>query len=142
MQQIRIGNPQVTAGESSPMGISHLKSLGKAAYEIGEFLLVSQQVYIYEIGAALRKATVVLWDRLPVAPVAPCGSPLVPNALRERLFAALGQLCRCRSAKPTPKCAPRADPPLSCDDHECVGARNQEVLVDIVAVDDPPLARE
>jgi hypothetical protein len=81
-------------------------------------------------------------DRLPVAPVAPGDAPLIANALGERLFAALGQLRPCRSAKPTPKCSPRTDPPRSRDDHECVSVRNQEVVVDIIAVDDPPLACE
>ena len=86
--------------------MSQLNSLGDTTYEVGEFLFVAQQMYVHMVAAAPGKATVILGDRLAVAPVAPRYAPLVADALRERIFAARGHLRLCRSSKPTSKCPP------------------------------------
>ena len=69
-------------------------------------MLVAQKVDVHKAGAPLSKTTVMFGDGLAVAPVAPGDPPLVANALRERLFAALRQPRPRRSAKPAPKCPP------------------------------------
>ena len=70
--------------------ISQLNSLGETVKKVSEFLFVAQKVDVHKAGAALSKPTVIFGDRLAVAPVAPRDPPLVANALRERLLAALG----------------------------------------------------
>lgn len=44
------------------------------------------------------------------------------------------------AAEPSSKCPPCADPPRRAENHQRVGARDQEVVVDVVAVDDPTVA--
>ncbi len=84
----------------------HVNSLGESTKEVRKFLLVAQQMHFHMVRATLRKAAVILGDRLAVAPVTPGYAPLVADALREGLFTALGQLRLCRPTKPTPKCPP------------------------------------
>ena len=85
-----------------------------------------------------RKLT--LAHRFPVPPVTPSYSPFVSEPLRERFITTVWQLNSARSPKSASERAPRTDPPRRGEDQECVCALKQEVVVDVVAVNDPPLA--
>ena len=77
--------------------------------------------------------------RFPVPPVAPNYSPFVPEPLRERFVTTVWQLNIARSPKSASERTPRTDPPRRSEDQECVGALEQEVVFDVIAVNNPPL---
>ena len=78
--------------------------------------------------------------RFPVPPVPPDNPPLIRYSLCERLIAAVWQLRIARSPNSPPERTPRADPPGHGEDYECVCARGQEFVVDVIAVNNPPLS--
>jgi hypothetical protein len=80
--------------------------------------------------------------RFPVPPVTPSYSPFVPEPLRERFVTTVRQLNIARSPKSASERPPRADPPRRSEDQECVCALKQEVVVDVIAVNNPPLASQ
>jgi hypothetical protein len=59
--------------------------------------------------------------------------------LRERFFTTVWQLSIARSPKSAPERTPRTDPPRRGENYECVCALDQEVVVDVIAVNNPPL---
>ena len=77
--------------------------------------------------------------RFPVPPVTPNYSPFVSEPLRERFLTTVWQLTIARSPKSPSERTPRTDPPRRSEDHECVCALDQEVVVDVIAVNNPPL---
>jgi len=85
------------------------------------------------------KRKVAFAHRFPVPPVTPNYSPFVPEPLRERFITTVWQLSIARSPKSASERTPGADPPRRGEDHECVRALHQEVVVDVIAVNNPPL---
>lgn len=77
--------------------------------------------------------------RLPVPPVTPNYSPFVPEPLRDRFITTVWQLNIARPPKSASERTPRTDPPRRGKDHECVCALDQEVVVNVIAVNNPPL---
>jgi hypothetical protein len=60
--------------------------------------------------------------------------------LRDRLITTFWELRAARSPKSASERTPRTKPPRCGEDHECICALEQEVVVDVIAVDDPLLA--
>ena len=88
------------------------------------------------------KGKVAFAYQVPVPPVTPNYSPFVPESLRERFITAVWQLSTARSPKSASERTPRTDPPRRGEYHECVCALDQQVVVDVIAVNDPPLTSE
>jgi hypothetical protein len=84
-----------------------------------------------------RKLTFV--HRFSVATVSPSDSPFAPEPLRERFITTVWQLNIPRSPKSASERTPRTDPPRRGENYECVCALDQEVVVDVIAVNNPPL---
>jgi hypothetical protein len=59
--------------------------------------------------------------------------------LRERFIATVWQLSIPRSPKAASERTPRTDPPRHGENDECVCAFDQEVVVDVIAVNNPSL---
>jgi len=71
--------------------------------------------------------------------VAPNDSPFVPDPLRDRLITTFWELSTAGSPESTPERTPRTNPPRCGQDHECVCALEQKVVVDVIAVNNPLL---
>jgi len=84
-----------------------------------------------------RKVTFA--HRFPVPPVTPNYSPFVPEPLRERFITTVWQLSIARSPKSAFERTPCTDPPRRGENYKCVCALDQEVVVDIITVNNPPL---
>ena len=85
------------------------------------------------------KGKVAFAHRFPVTPVTPDYSPFVSEPLRERFITTVWKLSTARSPKAASECAPRTDPPRRGEYHECVCALDEQVVVDVIAVNNPPL---
>jgi hypothetical protein len=60
--------------------------------------------------------------------------------LRDRLITTSWELSIARSPKSASERTPRTKPPRRGEDHECVCTLEQEVIVDVIAVNNPLLA--
>ena len=107
--------------------------------EVGQLLLRTQNVNLQKPSAMRSKGKVAFAHRFPVTPVTPDYSPFVSESLRERFITTVWQLSTARSPKAASECAPRTDPPRRGEDHECICALDQEGVVDVIAVNNPPL---
>jgi hypothetical protein len=59
--------------------------------------------------------------------------------LRERFITTVWQLTIPRSPKSASERTPRTNPPRRGENYECVGTLDEEVVVDVIAVNDPRL---
>lgn len=110
--------------------------------EVGHPLLRLQNVNLQLPSATRSQRKLKFAKRVPVPPVAPSYSPFVSEPLRERLVTTVWQLIIARSPKSAFERAPRTNPPRRSEDQERVCALEKEVVVDVVAVNNPPLASE
>ena len=107
--------------------------------EIRRLSLRTQNVNLQKPSAMRNKRKVTFADRCPVPPVTPNYSPFVPEPLQERFITTVRQLSAARSPKPASERTPRTDPPRRAENYERVCPLNQEVVVDVIAINDPPL---
>lgn len=107
-------------------------------YELCRFPFRAQDVNAHERLAPRSSRELSFPHRLSVPPVAPNDCPLVPEPLRDRLITTVWQLTAARSPKSPSERTPSAEPPGSVEDHECICAIDQEIVVDVIAVDNPP----
>ena len=108
--------------------------------EVGHLLLRPQNVNLQTPSAMRSQGKLTFAQRFPVPPVAPGYSPFVPEPLRKRLVTTVRQLNIARSPKSASERPPRTDPPRRREDQECVCALKQEIVVNVIAVNNPPLA--
>ena len=107
--------------------------------EAGRLSLRTQNVNLQKPSAKRNKRKLTFVHRFPVATVSPSDSPFVPEPLRERFITTVWQLNIPRSPKSASERTPRTDPPRRGENYECVCALDQEVVVDVIAVNNPPL---
>ena len=107
--------------------------------EVGHLSLRTQNVNLQKPSAMRSKRKLTFAHRFPVPPVTPDYSPFVPEPLRERFITTVWQLSVARSPKSASERTPRTDPPRRGENYECVCALDQEVVVDVIAVNNPPL---
>ena len=107
--------------------------------EDGNLSLRTQNVNLQKPSAMRSKRKVTFAHRFPVPPVTPNYSPFVPEPLRERFITTVWQLSAARSPKSAFERTPCTDPPRRGENYKCVCALDQEVVVDVIAVNDPPL---
>ena len=86
-----------------------------------------------------NKGKVAFVYQVPVPPVTPNYSPFVPEPLRERFITTVWQLSVARSPKSASERTPRTDPPRRGENYKCVCALDQEVVVNVITVNNPPL---
>ena len=107
--------------------------------EAGRLSLRTQNVNLQKPSAMRSKGKVAFAHRFPVPPVTPDYSPFVPEPLRERFITTVWQLSIARSPKSAPECTRGTDPPRRGEYHERVCALDQQVVVDVIAVNNPSL---
>jgi hypothetical protein len=117
-----------------------MANLSDTPCEIGRLSLRTQNVNLQNPSATRNERKLTFAHRLPVSTVAPNYSPFVSKPLRERFIATVWQLTTRRSPKSASERTPRADPPGRGEDYESVCSLDQKVVVDVIAVDNPPLA--
>jgi hypothetical protein len=106
--------------------------------KVGHLSLRTQNVNLQEPSAMRSKRKVTFAHRFPVPPVTPNDSPFVPEPLRERFITTVWQLRVARSPKSAFERTPCTDPPRRGENYKCVCALDQEVVVDIITVNNPP----
>ncbi len=110
-----------------------------ALREASRLLLRTQNVNLQKPSATRSKRKLAFAHCFPVPTVSPSYSPFVSEPLRERFVTTVRQLNIRRSPKSASERTPRTDPPRRGQDYECVCALDQEVVVDVIAVNNPLL---
>ena len=119
-----------------------MANLSDTPCEIGRLSLRTQNVNLQNPSATRNERKLTFAHRLPVSTVAPNYSPFVSKPLRERFIATVWQLTTRRSPKSASERTPCTDPPRRGENYKCVCALDQEVVVDVIAVNNPPLTSQ
>lgn len=113
--------------------------LSKAIHEVSRLSLRIQNVNLQEPSATRSKSKLSFAHRFTVPPVTPNYSPFISKPLQKRLFTTVRQLSIARSLQSASERTPRTGPPRRGEDYECVCALKQQAVVDVIAINDPPL---